>query len=953
MRPLAALSIRRKLRRVGLLASTTALLSAIAAFVVYDVTTFRSEMVRRLGTQADIVGYNSASALLFNDPESAATTLASLKADPHVMAAGIYDAQGRPFATYVRADGSGFTLPPLVPRSVQEHEFDARELRLFEPVSFDGRSIGTVYIQSDLAALGARMRRYGLILLLVFVGSSALAVLISGRVQAGISRPILALADTARVVSRDRDYSLRAEGAGQDEVGQLVSTFNDMLAQIQQRDRELQEARETLEERVAERTLALSKSQELLSAAQRLAQMGSWEWDVDRNLIFWSDELYRIYGFLPGSFVPAYENFLQSVHPLDRERVEAAVRSAVRTGDPFTFEHRIVRPDGEERVVESSGTVTRDAAGRVVRLLGTAQDVTARRAAEAEREQLIREQAARAESQAGERRSAFLAEVSASLGASLEYEKTLATLARLVVPRIADWCLIHIAIDGTIRPVAVAHVDPAKEPLARELAGRRTQGGGTPGGVEEVLRTGKAVLHTTLPRGPGGQDEELARIVTQLGFASGMMVPLRTANQVLGTIALGSARRPYGPVDVSLAQAVADRAAIAVENARLYQEAREANRLKDEFLATLSHELRTPLNAIVGWAGLLRGGKLDAPTRDRAVETIERNARAQTQLIEDILDVSRIVAGKLRLDVVPVDLGAIVAASEEAVRPAADAKRIRLDTRVPADPVVVKGDANRLQQIVWNLLSNAIKFTPREGAVRVTVEGDDTQGVVSVHDNGMGIRAAFLPHVFERFRQGDSSSTRPHGGLGLGLAIVRHLVELHGGTVEVASEGEDKGSTFTVRLPRENVPRPAAADVLRAPAATAPSPLDDLTGLHVLVVDDEPDTRELLSMVLGQHGARVETASSADEAMRAIDRQAPDVLLSDIEMPGGDGYSLLARVRALPPEKGGKMPAAALTAYARAEDRLAALRAGFQLHVAKPIQPSEVAAVVRSLVTRS
>jgi signal transduction histidine kinase/CheY-like chemotaxis protein len=431
-----------------------------------------------------------------------------------------------------------------------------------------------------------------------------------------------------------------------------------------------------------------------------------------------------------------------------------------------------------------------------------------------------------------------------------------------------------------------------------------------------------------------------------------MLVPLKARDRTLGVVILASVGgRHFGFKDLALAQSLADRGALMADNARLYREAQEANRMKDEFLATLSHELRTPLNAIVGWTKLLQGGQLDEPTTRRAIDTIDRNARAQTQLIEDILDVSRIVAGKLQLNVRDTDLKAVVEGALDSVRHAAEAKGVRLETRI-AQTAVLAGDPDRLQQVVWNLLSNAIKFTPREGWVRVTVEPDDAEAArVVVEDGGMGIRPEFLPHVFERFRQADSSSTRPHGGLGLGLAIVRHLVELHGGTVEVTSEGEGQGSRFVVRLParRAAVAAPAPAGD-GAPAAAAIS--GQLRGLQVLLVEDEADARDLLRTMLEQLGARVTSVASAHEALAAFDRQPPDVLLSDIEMPGTDGYALIREVRARSAERGGSVPSAALTAYARPEDRAAALRAGFQLHLAKPVQPADLVEAVTRLAGR-
>ena len=384
------------------------------------------------------------------------------------------------------------------------------------------------------------------------------------------------------------------------------------------------------------------------------------------------------------------------------------------------------------------------------------------------------------------------------------------------------------------------------------------------------------------------------------------------------------------------------------------QEAEQVNRVKDEFLATLSHELRTPLNAIVGWTHVLKAGGLDTPSTARAIETIGRNANLQAQLISDILDVSRIIAGKLRLDLHAVDLTDVVGEALETVKPAVTAKGIRLESVLDAGAGTVTGDPNRLQQVAWNLLSNAIKFTPRDGRVQVRLETGSSGVTLTVEDNGPGIDPAFLPHVFERFRQADGSSTRPHGGLGLGLAIVRHLVELHGGTVEATNRADGPGAVFQVTLPRRAV-SPAPARV-SATAADDPAWMDkapSLAGTSVLVVDDDGDTRALIQYVLERCGARVRTAASAPEGLGVLQEWRPDLLLADVEMPIEDGYSLIAKVRALPPEAGGATPAAALTGYGAAQDRIRALQAGFQFHIAKPVQPAELATVVATLKATS
>jgi PAS domain S-box-containing protein len=383
-------------------------------------------------------------------------------------------------------------------------------------------------------------------------------------------------------------------------------------------------------------------------------------------------------------------------------------------------------------------------------------------------------------------------------------------------------------------------------------------------------------------------------------------------------------------------------------NQRLYEEAQELHRVKDEFLATVSHELRTPLQAILGWARLLQEVDDDAARRGHGLATIERNAKIQAQLVDDILDASRLVSGRMRLDWQPVDLASVVRAVVVGFQEAAAAKGVTVSADVPRAPVIVDGDATRLRQIAWNVVSNAIKFTPAGGQVDVGLRVEDELAVLRVADSGVGIASEFLPHVFDRFRQADSSTTREHGGLGLGLSLVSHLVEIHGGTVEAHSLGRGAGAEFIVRL---RLHTDVAAARPAPPADSAP-PVR-LAGVRVLVVEDEPDTRELLSTALGHSGAQVQPAASAGEAFAALRRQRPDVLVCDIGMPGEDGYSLLSRVRALAPEDGGLVPAVALTAHARADDRRRALAAGYQVHLAKPVNPDELISLVAQVARMS
>jgi signal transduction histidine kinase/ActR/RegA family two-component response regulator len=383
---------------------------------------------------------------------------------------------------------------------------------------------------------------------------------------------------------------------------------------------------------------------------------------------------------------------------------------------------------------------------------------------------------------------------------------------------------------------------------------------------------------------------------------------------------------------------------------RARSEAEAANRIKDEFLATLSHELRTPLTSLLGWSSVLREARRDEKVLAQGLEAIDRNARVQAQLIDDLLDVSRIVSGKLNLDVRPLDIASVARAAINVVRPAADAKGITLDYHAEPGLGAISADSARLHQIIWNLLSNAVKFTTHGGKICVRVEHDGSNARVTVKDTGQGIEPEFLPRVFDRFRQADSSTTRNFGGLGLGLAIVRHLVELHGGTVSAQSDGLNKGATFTATFP-------LLADRME-PAASAQVPeisstdMYALDGLRVLLVDDEPEARQIISTVITRTGAEVRTCESAHEALAKLSEWKPDVILSDIAMPEEDGYSFIRKVRSLPRDKGGETPAAALTAYARDIDRRQALAAGYQMHIAKPIGAGQLVTMIARLAGR-
>lgn len=486
---------------------------------------------------------------------------------------------------------------------------------------------------------------------------------------------------------------------------------------------------------------------------------------------------------------------------------------------------------------------------------------------------------------------------------------------------------------------------------------------------------GRVVIEDVMAESALDINLEVARL---LGFRACHSTPLIThAGRIIGVISVHfrDARRP-SEREIRLMDLYARMAADSIDNAQLHHqtelelekrrealvgeqvaraEAESANRMKDEFLATVSHELRTPLNAIIGWSHMLRGGSLDEANRARAIETIERNAKSQAQLIEDILDVSRMITGKLRLNIRSVDVSSAINSAVDSVQLAADSKNIRLEVTVDPSVRHIYGDSSRLQQIIWNLISNAIKFTPAGGRVDIRLERVDQEAQIKVTDTGQGISQSVLPYIFDRFRQGDGTITRRHGGLGLGLAIVRHLVELHGGTISAESPGEGGGATFTVRLPftAANESPKSARRITGSLSPIEPFdtnlPLPLLTGVKVLLVDDDQDTLQMLTTILTNRQALVHSAASAAEAFQALQWFHPDVLVSDLAMPGEDGYSVIAKMRALQGNNRRPTPAVALTAYVRIEDRARALSAGFNMFVPKPVAPHELVTVIANL----
>ncbi|MEG5172592.1 PAS domain S-box protein [Microcoleus sp. B3-D7] len=825
-------------------------------------------------------------------------------------------------------------------------------------------------------------------------------------------------------------------------------------------------------------------------------------------------------------------------HPFPEDELPFA--RVMQTGEPvYGIEHGISHADGTRTILSINASPLFDAEGQIINIIAAFSDITERKQTEDERVKLVQEQAARALAEVSQEKSAFLAQVSAVLSSSLEYEQTLQSVAKLAVPYFADWCSVDVLNDDrTIDRVAVAHSDPEKVKFGWELAQRFPRHLDDGYGIAKVIQTGQVEIgieitdEQLVAAVPNGEYLEILRGV---GLKSCIIAPLQARGRVLGSITFvfTESDRRYRLEDIGLAEDLAQRAAIAIDNARLYNETQQAqlaaelaanrtarllavmtalsesltsaqvaqviieqgmsalgassglvavlnqdaseleiiqaigyehvgefqrsfsihapyplaeavrsgqpvwvetmenriaryphlaeayakagseawisvplliegqavgglslsfstvpqlsesdrafvlalaqqsaqsidrarlyesesqartqaeaaNRIKDEFLAVLSHELRTPLNPILGWTRLLRRGTLDSGKTAVALETIERNTQLQVQLIEDLLDISRILQGKLSLDSTPINLKTTFKAALETVSLAAEAKNIQIQTHLEPNVGDVLGDATRLQQVVWNLLTNAIKFTPTGGRVEVELKKIDSYAQIQVRDTGKGIKPEFIPYVFDTFRQADSSITRSFGGLGLGLAIVRHVVELHGGTVKAESFGEGQGSTFTVTLPllaRSNDANSDRNDNLSLTAHTSP-----LARLCILAVDDEVDNLELVQCILEQAGATVISVSSAKDALQKLNESKPDVLIADIGMPQIDGYMLIRQVRQLSIQEGGEIPAIALTAYAGEANQQQALAAGFQRHLPKPVEPETLVETIEKLL---
>jgi PAS domain S-box-containing protein len=752
--------------------------------------------------------------------------------------------------------------------------------------------------ENALAAVRLESRRNSAVAL----ATAVLAILVSLAAARWVTRPLGAVGAAARALTAG-DMTRRAHLHRRDEIGQLADTFDAMADAIAGKDAELRQYAEGLERRVDERTAELKG---LLHAVPDLIFTVSADGRLVDYVAAKDRELY-----LPP------EHFLGRpiTDVLPREvstDLVDCIRRALAGEAVEPYEYRLAL-SGTERHFEARLSPSGPAA--VVVLV---RDITERRR--------------------NEERTRFLARAAASLSSSLDYGSTVETLATLPVPFLADLCVVDLLERGDIRCAAVAATTPDRRALveATRLKFPAVTGGNHPAAV--AMRGGTTLYSECAPNAFAGfiHSEEHQAMAEAIGIRSLMVVPLVARGQTLGamTFASADAARRYTQADVALASELADRAAVALDNARLYRELQESNRLKDEFLGTVSHELRTPLNAVLGWAQLLKRSGDDAVTTARAIDAINRNAQAQAQLVEDLLDTSRVVSGKLHVQFSPTDVAEIVRTAVESFRPLARPRGTTLDLEIASALPPVLADASRLQQVIGNVLSNALKFTPPGGRIGVRVREAAATVEIEVSDTGVGIAPEFLPYVFDRFRQGDSTTTREHGGLGLGLSIARHLVELHGGAIRAASDGPQKGSTFTIVLP---VVAPAATTERETRIVGA---LPSLAGVRLLAVDDQEDARGLLQTVLTRAGAEVDVAASAAEAREILRARRPDVLISDIGMPGEDGYTLIRDIRQADAVRGQtRLPSIAVTAYARDDDRVRAIAAGYDRHVTKPVDP--------------
>jgi PAS domain S-box-containing protein len=737
-----------------------------------------------------------------------------------------------------------------------------------------------------------------------------------------------------RVRQRDGSYHyVRAQGAPIHNPDGTVREWIGTIRDIDQRRRALE---------------ALRTSEEQFRANFELAGIGQMQVAPETGKILRVNPRFcEMVGYSAEELLA--KTFWDITHPDDLLRNAASAQPFLHgETSQLTIEKRYIRKDGSIMWGSVTATMIRDAEGRPLRTVAMIQDITERRQSEA----LSHSQKVALEMVA---QGAPLSEVLQFVVASLEKQSTESLMVSILL------------LDGDGKHLRLAAASGLPESYCQNLKDGLSVSD-LNGPCRVVVTEKRPVIVADLAADPNW--EAFRHLVGPYGFRAAWSIPIVSSDQrLLGTFCIYYNRpRTPGPVGQWMIEAVNRTVALAIERKQAEAEREEllireqaareraesANRVKDEFLAVVSHELRTPLTAISGWAHLLLEGKLADAAQLRAIQAIQRQARSQRQLIDDLLDVSRIVSGKLRLDWHEVEPTKIINAAIDVVRPTAEAKNIRLEADLDILAGTVSGDPERLQQVIWNLLSNAVKFTPEGGRVEIRSRWVDSSVEIVVADTGQGISEDFLPYIFERFRQADVSTTRAHGGLGLGLAIVRHLIESHGGTVYAESAGRGKGATFTIRLPghANRVGITASKNEPEARQEISRAKTELLEGLRILVVDDDSDSREVLAVQLTQQGATTSVSASADDALRKLDTFKPDVIVADIGMPGEDGYSLIRKVRNRALDHSRLTPAIALTAYAGDGNRSRALDAGYQKHISKPAEPEELALTIASLAGR-
>jgi PAS domain S-box-containing protein len=686
---------------------------------------------------------------------------------------------------------------------------------------------------------------------------------------------------------------------------------------------------------------------EQLRLAVDAGQLGIWDWDIRANHVYWSGRVYELYGVPPGEFGGRLEDFAALVHPDDMARIRSQIDEALRGEVPYAAEFRVRLRDGRIRWLAARARVVRDADGQPVRMVGTSYDITERATL------LAAERDARAAAERAGRRLEILAMAGTVLSGSLEPQATLEEIASLIVPDIADWCRVDLLdANGVLQRALAHHSDPAKSRAGMALVQSLRAASTTPGSMGWAVETG--LSHLARFETPGAYDDVRDRDLLEFAGAIGMrayfVVPLIARGRTLGALAVLQAEsgRAFTQDDCALVAEIAHRAALALDNARLYVEADQArlsaehaSRAKDEFLAMLGHELRNPLAPIVTALHLMsmRG---DASTEGER-RIIERQVAHLSRLVDDLLDVSRITRGKIQLQREVLDIADVVDKALELAHPLLEKRMHAVAVDLPDDPLYVGGDAIRLAQVLSNLLTNAAKFTPWDGHIAVHARGDPDTVEITVEDSGRGIDPALLPRVFDLFVQGAQPIDRQSGGLGLGLTIVKTLVQMHGGTVSAHSEGLQRGARFVVRLPRSAPPAAAGGRMVSSAAAPA-------TGGRVLVVDDNVDAADTLAVLLEAAGYNERTAADGPRALRTLDTFTPDIGILDIGLPGMDGYELARRFRAEP--RAARVRLIALTGYGRDPDRHRALDGGFDEHLVKPVSAERLLEVLGELLSR-